>query len=381
MLPISVVTFTLPFIFTLLFSFVAGMTPGKLFTEVMTSIATLTEHTAQGYSKSLFSIHHWLDIINLLFLGLPTFLIIAVLVFGRRKNKNIWRDHSTRLLLSLGIPFILFITLFNTPLGLARDWDLGVTALIWRVVAVIYVAQYIAPKMRIRPGLLTSIGLLTFFLSLPWLVIHHFPQYGVNRYKDLLAARTELYGTAYGYEILGRHYHDIEDYHSSLISYELAARYDPQNWRRHYSVAMENFNLRKFNAGIKALQKAHELSPQEPMILTELGMAYRSVGLNDSALSVFQRLYQQDSTAIANRHNLGCAYYWVGQYDSARTVFEDALKAHPDHYNVTFALIDVLIATEDTEQAEDLLKRMESRYGKTHMIQRYRQMLHQLNNR
>ena len=380
-LVISIVAFTLPFIFTLLFSFVAGMTPGQLYTEVMASIATLTEHTAQGYFQSLFSIHHWLDVINLLFLGLPTFLIIAVFVFGRKKNESVWRDQPTGLLLLLGIPSILFIVLFNTPLGLARDWDLGVTALIWRVVAVVYVAQYLAPKMRLRPGLLTSVGLLTFLLALPWLVIHCFPQHGVKRYEDLLGARTELPGTAYGYEILGRHYHDIENYRNSLESYELASRYDPQNWRRHYSVAMENFNLREFNAGIKALRKAYELNPQEPMILIELGMAYHNVGQNDSALSVFQSLYHQDSIDIANRHNLGCAYYWNEQHDSARTVFENVLEDHPKHYNTTFGLIDVLIATEDFEQAEALLKRLESRYGRDRIIQQYWKTLNKIKQR
>jgi lipoprotein NlpI len=374
----SAASFTVPFFVTLLFSFVAGMTPVQLYAEVMASITTLSEHTARGYFSSLFSIHRWLDVINLLFLGLPTFLIIAVLIFGHKKNEKIWHNQSIQLLLMLGVPFILFVLFFNTPLGLARDWDLGVTALIWRVAAVVYVAQYIAPKIRIRSGLLTSIGLLTFFLSLPWLVIHHLPQYGVKRYKDLCEAKSELPGTAYGYEILGRYYHDIEDYPNSLKNYELAARYDPQNWRRHYSVAMENFNIRDFHAGIKNLQKAYELNPHEHMILTELGMAYSNVGQNDSALNMFQQLYQLDPTDIANRHNLGCAYYWTGQYDSARAVFESALEDHPDHYNVTFGLIDVLIATEDLEQAEDLLKRLESRYGRDRTIQQYWQTLRNL---
>ncbi len=374
----SAVSFMLPFVFTLLLSFAAAMTPIQLCTEIKTSITTLTEHAAQGYFSSLLSIHHWFDVVNLLFLGLPTFLLIAILVFRRKENENIWRDQSIRILLVLGIPFIIFIMFFNTPLGLARDWDLGVTALVWRILAVVYVAQHMAPKIRIRPGQLTSIGLLTFFLSLPWLLIHHFPQYGVKRYKDLLEARSELPGTAYGYEILGRHYHDIKDYHNSLKSYELAARYDPENWRRHYSVAMENFNIKDYNAGIMALRNAYELNPQEPLILTQLGMAYRNVGQNDSALNVFRKLYQQDSINIANRHNLACAYYWTEQYDSARTMFESILKDHPDHYNVTFGLIDVLITTQDFEQAEGLLKRLESRHGRDRTIQQYWKTLRKL---
>jgi len=133
--------FLTPFAVTVLFSYLAGMTPARMYAEMAASITTLPQHTGQDYLSSIFSIHHWLDILNLLFLGLPTFPVIAALVFDRRKGDHFWQEDDTRVLLYAGVPFVLLILLFNSPLGLARDWDLGVTALVWRVPAIIYLPQ------------------------------------------------------------------------------------------------------------------------------------------------------------------------------------------------------------------------------------------------
>ncbi|KPK71623.1 hypothetical protein AMJ87_07020 [candidate division WOR_3 bacterium SM23_60] len=363
--------FVLPFVITILFSFVAGMTPGQLFTEVAASITTFSEHTGQHYIQSVINIRHWLDIFNLLFLGLPTFLVITAFIFIWRESESFSHDQNLQLILSLGIPFILFVLFFNTPLGLARDWDLGVTAFVWRVAAVIYLATQVAPRTRIRSQLLTTVGLLVFLLSLPWFVIQHLPQLGVRRFDDILGARTELPGTAYGYEILGRYYHDTEDYRNSVKNYEKAAQHDPENWRRYYSIAMEYLNLNQPDLALDNLRKGYDINPREPATLAKLGVLYHNIAQDDSALAMFQRLYQQDTADVANRHNLGCAYFWAGQYDSAYEIFSSILKIHPYHYNATLGLIDVLIATRNFAEAEMLINHLESRHGKDRMTQKY----------
>jgi tetratricopeptide (TPR) repeat protein len=373
----STTFFLLPFVLTTFFSFVAGITPGQLYTQIAASLATLSQHTGHDYMASLLTVDHWLDIVNLLFLGLPIFPIVALFVFTRR-NKVLWRDRNIQLILLLAVPFILFIVFFNTPLGLARDWDLGVTALVWRVAAIGYLAKQLAPKKHLSPLLLTSLGLLAFVLTLPWLAIHHFPQLNEKRFSDIVASRPELSGTAYGYEILGRYYHDTENYRSSAESYEEAAKYDPQNWRRYYSVAMEYLNLKESELALTNLRKSQELNPDEAMILMELGLLYRSTGKTDSALRMFKELYQQDTTDVMRFHNLGCAYYWAGQYKAAQDVFVSILNGYPDHYNATLGLIDVMLATGDLAEAERLLERLESKYGSNQLIEQYRTKLKQM---
>jgi tetratricopeptide (TPR) repeat protein len=363
--------FLAPFVVTILLSYTAGMTPARMCSEIMDSATTLPQHTGKDFFSAIFSIHHGLAIVNLLFLGLPIFPVIASLVFGRRKNSYLWRDEETRVLLYTGVPFVLFILLFNSPLGLARDWDLGVTALVWRVLAIIYLGAKVAPRLRIKPQFLTSIGLLGFFLSLPWLAIHRFPERSMKRYEDLLDGSPELLGAAYGYEILARHYHDMRDYGNSAKYYEKAAEYDPQNWRHYYNSAMEYLNMADHQSGLRDLRKAYEINPNEPTVLTKLGTAYRNIGAHDSALLVLKQAYKLDSNEIATRHNLGCAYYWVGQYDSAYYVFTRILNEYPDQYNAMFGLIDVMLAVGKAQEAERLVRRMESRYGRDEIVRKY----------
>jgi Tfp pilus assembly protein PilF len=371
----SKIFFLLPVIATVLFSYAAGMTPGQLFTEIITSFSTLLEHTGSKYFQAIFSIRHWLDVVNLLFLGLPIFPVVAFLIFKRRDGKSPWRNSHTRLILFLAVPFTLFIMLFNTPLGLARDWDIGVTALVWRTVVVLYLAKEVAPKIRIKPSLLSAVGLLAFLLSLPWLVINHFPQYGVQRFSEIVGSRTQLSGTAYGYEILGRYYHDVEDYQNSAENYENAVLHDQQNWRRHYSVAMEYLNLKQHQPALSNLRRAYELNPREIKVLVELGLLYRTIEEYDSAIVMFRQTYQIDTTDIAYHHNLGCAFYWAGQYEAAQNIFTSILKKHPDHYSATIGLVDVMIVKEDLEEAKRLIARLESRYGRDQTTQRYWRML------
>jgi tetratricopeptide (TPR) repeat protein len=371
----STISFLLAFVGTVLFSFMAGMTPGQLFIEIATSFSTLFEHTGQGFFQTIFSIRHWLDIINLLFLGLPTFPVVALLIFGPSERKGSWRERNKQLILTLAAPFTLFIMLFNTPLGLARDWDIGVTALVWRTVAVFYLAKEVAPKIRLKPSFFASVGLLAFLLSLPWFIIHRFPKHGVRRFEDIVDTRTELHGTAYGYEILGRHYHDVEDYQNSAEHYENALLHDLQNWRRHYSVAMEYLNLKQHQPALSNLRRAYELNPREIKVLVELGLLYRTMEEYDSTIVMFQQAYQIDTTDIAYHHNLGCAFYWAGQYEAAQNIFTSILEKHPNHYSTTIGLVDVMIASNNLTEAKRLIARLESRYGRNQTTQRYRRML------
>ncbi|MGB7055013.1 MAG: tetratricopeptide repeat protein, partial [bacterium] len=123
------------------------------------------------------------------------------------------------------------------------------------------------------------------------------------------------------------------------------------------------------------LLKSHEINPNELMVLSELGMLYHNIGQDDSALVMFKQVYQQDTTDIVHHHNLGCAFYWSGQYDKASEVFNSILRDQPDHFNATIGLIDVEIATGNIAEAERLIERLESRYGKNQTTQQYRKIL------
>ncbi len=370
--------FAMPLVATVFFGFAIGLTPNKFFGDIFGSLTPLKGYAHTEYFSSIFTISHWLDIINLFFLSLPTWPIVLLLLFGFKKCRNMSKEVNYRLLFFIGIPFVLFIIFFDSPLGLARDWDLGVTAMLWLVLAITVCAVYVISKVYLSPSFLMSISLLTLVLSVPWFAIQRFSKYSVERYHDLLDARPDLPGIAYGYEILGRYYHDQNDYHKSLKAYEKASHFDPENYRHYHSIAMEYYNIKDFSGTTANLRKAYDLSPQKMDILIALAQIYHIAGHDDSALSTFQEVYRVDTLNIDYQYSLACAYYWTGSYYKSREMFQRMLMSHPDHYHAMLGLVDVAVTIGDLNSAVVLLNRIESAHGPDETIKARRSNLQRI---
>lgn len=366
----------MPLIATVLLGLLIGITPQTIIENVIISIGETKGHNLLGFFASMTTWSHWIDIINLFFLSMPVLVILIYLFIRLQRQRQ--RPHADlRLLWLVIVPFVIFLMIFNSPLGLARDWDLGLTAMVWVVIVLYFYARWSDKKHPTRESLI-SLALLSLSLQVPWFFLHRYPDRSVERYRNILEAYPELQATAYGYEILGRYYHDEGMFKESLEAYKAATVHDPDNSRHYRNIAMECLNIGNIKGAIKNLQRAYALNPQKVTILVDLAKIYHDIGADTTALKTLQKAYSIDSVSVSSLYNLGCAYYWNAEYDTALYLFKRVLETNPQHYYTLMALTDVAIAVEDFQQATKALDIVVSYHGINDAVNQRRALIRQM---
>jgi tetratricopeptide (TPR) repeat protein len=367
----------MPLIATVLLGLLIGITPQTIIENVIISIGETKGHNVLGFFTSMITWSHWMDIINLFFLSMPALPILLYLLMKMQKQTN--KAHvDFRLLWLMALPFVIFLMVFSSPLGLARDWDLGLTAMAWVVIALYFYSRGNEKKQYLSSAVLFSLALLSFSLQMPWFFLHRYPDRAVERYKDILEARPEFQATAYGYEILGRYYHDAGKFQESLDAYKAATVHDPDNYRHYRNIAMECLNIGNIKGAIENLQRAYALNPQKVTILVDLAKIYHDIGADTTALKTLQKAYSIDSVSVSSLYNLGCAYYWNAQYDTALYLFKRILETNPRHYHTLMALTDVAIALEYFQHATETLDAVVSYHGINDAVNQRRALIRQM---
>ncbi|MEP0815708.1 MULTISPECIES: glycosyltransferase [Trichocoleus] len=127
---------------------------------------------------------------------------------------------------------------------------------------------------------------------------------------------------------------------------------------------------------IQALEKAHQLSPRDPVALQDLGTAYKAKadesrmqadfylgfalyrqGKYQAAIERYQKFLRSEKTGVAPEliqrvyKCLGDCFQRLGQYDAAIQLYREAVQAYPTATKLYFDLISALRDDGQTEAA------------------------------
>ena len=377
---ISLAFFITPMVITFILALMLGLSGREFFEQISTTLMTLKGYSGKSYFVSILSIEHLLDIINVFLLVSPILPVFLILIFIIKDIKKLFDNRAQKLLLAIALPFLGFLIFFDSPLGLARDWDIGSLCSVWSIILLyIMVIRGISQFTTSIRSKFFALTLIAMVLSSSWFIINHIPDFSLMRYKDLLGYRTHLKGTAYGYEILGLYYRDIkEDNVLSAQNWELASKYDPTNWRYWKNAGNAYLKMNKPLNAINCYRMACRFNTDESGIYSKLGQAFNLVGMNDSALLAYKMAYELDPLDIVIQYELGIAYYGNGFYPESILLFEKILASYPDIYDVSLNLIDALIAEQKIARAQSLLDNLESIYGQDQAIKARRHKIQQL---
>lgn len=114
---------------------------------------------------------------------------------------------------------------------------------------------------------------------------------------------------------------------------------------------------RKVAAGIATLEKAHALSPNDPVILNDIGMCWMLRGEHEAALDHFTRAAALDPDDARYRANMALATGMMGRYDEAYALYEQIMRPARAHYNLSVvaeARNDMTKADEEFAKAKAL---------------------------
>jgi tetratricopeptide (TPR) repeat protein len=124
----------------------------------------------------------------------------------------------------------------------------------------------------------------------------------------------------------------------------------------HRNIGKAFLNMGKFEPAIRSLEKARELTPEDPDIYFNLGLAYTLKDDFDAAVKNYKIVLEFDTNNIEARHNLAKAYRLMGRLEEAVSEFRAVLNQRPRHYRAMNGLANCYLIFKDYYAAVDLLR-------------------------
>ncbi|MEO0096346.1 MAG: hypothetical protein ABIL46_09380 [candidate division WOR-3 bacterium] len=362
----------IPFIGVIFLALFNGLTFNLLLKGVIeVSQKFFKLRATSSYFSAIFSLDHIVDVLNLLLLNMPILpLMVLHIIFGFLPLTKEEKEQN-KIFLFLSIPFLFFIILFDSPLGLARDWDLGSLCLIVPILSIII--RFFKLQM-LRKNFFLVVAIISILLSIPWFLVNHSLTLSIERFKDILEARPNLSGTAYGYEALGRHYWDKNDFATAAIYYQKAAHSSPNNWRFWTCAGLAYLYNNDLPNAVINLRHARLLFQGDPRIFAGLGTVYGLLGMKDSAKIAWEKAYSLDSTDITIQMNLAYLNYYDGNYHKTISLCQRVINQQR-LYDAYLLLFDAYYATTDLSKAREVLEDACYQFGVTADILKREQLL------
>ena len=105
---------------------------------------------------------------------------------------------------------------------------------------------------------------------------------------------------------------------------------DPTNYQAWIALGNQYFDSSQFLDAIDAYDKALELKPDSPDVLTDQGVMFRRLGWFDRAIENFSKAAEVDPTHATSIYNLGIVYrYDVQDFEKAKEAWIRFLEVNP----------------------------------------------------
>ncbi len=105
---------------------------------------------------------------------------------------------------------------------------------------------------------------------------------------------------------------------------------DPGNFQAWVALGNEYFDSNQFMDAIQAYDKALEIKPDSPDVLTDQGVMFKRLGWFDRAIENFTRANEIDPDHATSFYNLGVVYRFdLQDFDKARKAWTRFLEINP----------------------------------------------------
>jgi len=98
------------------------------------------------------------------------------------------------------------------------------------------------------------------------------------------------------------------DYTERIAQAEKVVAQDPKNLNAWISLGNDYFDTEQSQKSINAYNKALEIEPNNPNILTDQGVMFRKIGWYDKALANFEKASKIDPNHLQSLYNAGIVY-------------------------------------------------------------------------
>jgi len=303
--------------------------------------------TVDGYTW--FSSAHLLDVINQLWLVVPSLAVLAV-ALGFSAEQSFWHRRDTRFIL-LGIAcWLTALFLLDPKLGMARDWDLFSFGGVFLGAGGLYLLLRNWEKLP-RPGLIVGLVIAANLFTLAPRVgsltsversLAHFENYIVND-------RTKNRSVG---ELLARFHLDRGD--------QAAADEVNERWRRNYpergfmEKARELIDQLKFDDAVFFVRRALEYDPALEAAYFDLGNYFLSKNQLDSANTCFDIAIGMNPRSSTNHFGRGVALFRLDNQKEAIAALNRSLELDSTRSETYVFLIHLYYGNGDTKSGTEL---------------------------
>lgn len=271
----------------------------------------------EGYS--MFSLSHIADVTNLLFLLVPSALVLAVGVVPGELRRSAC-DPRIRFLGVTTASVLAAAFAFEAKIGMPRDWDL--------FSFIGYPLMALGLIMVLRSGnkqYSNRIALIAVTIALlglaPRVITASTPAQGIQQFRDYAEIDSRKNRT--GWYVLNQYYLARSDTAAADSVRELRRQRFPEEVITR--LAIDVYARKQIDSAILLTRAVIDLNPTHAAAWTNLGNCYTYQGRYDSALSVLQISNALNPDAPRVLSDLGLVYIYLERYDQAERALLDAI--------------------------------------------------------
>jgi tetratricopeptide (TPR) repeat protein len=147
--------------------------------------------------------------------------------------------------------------------------------------------------------------------------------------------------------------------------YQIALKFDPEFVPSMMNLGKIMIGQRKFSEGLRLLEQANRLSPADPIVASDLAIAYAMTGRPTQAEEVFLGLLKLDAESSGTRLNLGRLYFQTGRFTESVMQLNEYLTSDPNSEEALTLLCRILTSSpndgdRDPQKAKRYVARLQS---------------------
>ena len=246
---------------------------------------------------------------------------------------------------------IVFIFLFNSQLGLSRDWDvLALMSFPFMIFILIFLSEQIEFNSIKRAYLSLAyicVWQTAIWIFLNWNVnISEARNLNLNNDKFWEKSKTALY-----FEETGSYYRNNGNYSEAEVRYKKGLEYNPENLRIVINLSGIYYKQNRYLEAEGILENTINRGIDDRKVMVNLGVLEIKLKNYDKAISVFERCVQKDSTDYEALGNISTCYSLKHEYNKSIEYSEKVAKIAPGYPLPYLSLGDSYLALGDTLKA------------------------------
>lgn len=174
-------------------------------------------------------------------------------------------------------------------------------------------------------------------------------------------------------DVLANFYRLQNEPNKVLGVYQIALNFYPEFIPSFMNLGKAMISQGKTNEGLRMLERANQLAPSDPIIASDLAIAYAMVGRRKSAEQIFLRLLNEHSETPGIRLNLARLYLQQRRYSQAAAQFANHLRLEPNSEEALRSLCWILTSSpndRNPRQAKAVLNRLRRQLGESSAVVR-----------